>query len=513
VIASTIFTHSLGLALFAAAPAQAKTAAPHGGAIGVAVADTMLRRWPELDATPADCTGLANCFSLNFATVPPTPAPKFWEYTYGVPLMGLQRLYERTRDARYLAYIKKYVDRYVDAAGTISYARPWPLGHDGQPPPPNDPTIQDVIQPSTLLFGLYDATHDDRYLKAMTATRQIFRVIKTSRVGVFWHKPSYPDQQWLDGIYMSEPFLVRYGALFADQVKPGDAQLCFRTATGQIEVAAEHTLDPKTKLYYHAWNDALDGAWRGLAPPTRVPPPAGAKTSPVLWSRAIGWYIAGIVDVLEHLPANDPERPALRAILRNLAEGLEHFQDRKTGLWYQVIDMKAGPLPATGGYAGERDRPAQPNWLETSASAIFAYSLAKAVRLGELPARYRAVAIRAWNGVKTRIDVDGSGTAHIHGTVVGLSVGGTYNAYVNADMRGPSQLSTGEPPAPASCPTAAQLPPGTTPPIACKYIYVRDDVPQGFGAVLLASSELEFTTARHSTTTQAPAPTPVARSK
>src|SRR5438876_4816223 len=111
-IASTIFTHSLGFALFAAAPAQAKTAPPHGGATGVAVADTMLRRWPELDATSADCTGLANCFSLSFATVPPAPAPKFWEYTYGVPLMGLQRLYERTHDARYLAYIKKYVDRY-----------------------------------------------------------------------------------------------------------------------------------------------------------------------------------------------------------------------------------------------------------------------------------------------------------------------------------------------------------------------------------------------------------------
>ena len=219
-------------------------------------------------------------------------------------------------------------------------------------------------------------------------------------------------------------------------MKPGDAQLCFRTATGQIEVAAAHTMDPKTKLYYHAWNDALDGAWRGLAPPTRVPPPAGAPTSPVLWSRAIGWYIAGIVDVLEYLPANDPERPALRAILRNLAEGLERFQDRKTGLWYQVIDVMAGPLPATGGYAGERDRPAQPNWLETSASAIFAYSLAKAVRLGELPARYRAVAVKAWNGVKSRIDVDADGTAHIHGTVVGLSVGGTYNAYVNADVRG-----------------------------------------------------------------------------
>jgi hypothetical protein len=106
--------------------------------------------------------------------------------------------------------------------------------------------------------------------------------------------------------------------------------------------------------------------------------------------------------------------------------------------------------------------------------------------------------------VKSRVDVDADGIAHIHGTVVGLSVGGTYNAYVNADFR--SDLVGGAPPAPASCPGAAKAGAGkatsttttptgttaTTPPIECKYIYVRDDVPQGFGAVLLAASELEF---------------------
>ena len=460
-----------------------------------------MRRWPELDFTPADCTGPGNCFSLNFATVPPGPAPKFWEYTYGVPLVGIQKLYERTGDARYLAFIKKYVDRYVDAAGAISYARPWPLGASGKPSAPNDPAIQDVLQPSNLLFGLYAATHDPRYLTAMTSTRRAFSTIKTNRAGAFWHKPTYPGQQWLDGIYMAEPFLARYGALHADQVKPGDAQDCFRTATSQIKIAAAHTRDPKSKLYYHAWNDAADGVWQGLSPPTRVPPPVGAAMSPVLWSRAIGWYIAGIVDVLEYLPARHPDRGALLEILRGLADGLRRYQDPASGLWYQVIDVMGGPLPATGGYAGERARPAQPNWLETSASAIFAYSLAKAVRLGYLPARDRAVAVKAWNGVKSRVDVDADGIAHIHGTVVGLSVGGTYNAYVNADFR--SDLVGGAPPAPASCPVATKAgtpkagtptptPPTTTPPIECKYIYVRDDVPQGFGAVLLAASELEF---------------------
>jgi unsaturated rhamnogalacturonyl hydrolase len=462
--------------------------------IGVAVADYLIRRWPELDATPADCDGADSCFSLNFASVPAGPAPKFWEYTYGVPLAGLERIYQRTHDPRYLAFVKKYVDRYIDGRGTISYARPWPQNAGGALAAANDPTIQDVIQPSSLLFDLYAATHDARYLTAMTNTRRIFPTIKTNAAGAFWHKPSYPDQQWLDAIYMSQPFLARYGALFADRATPGDARACFDTVTAQIKIAAAHTRDARTGLYAHAWNGAADGVWRGLAPPTRVPPTTGAAVSPVLWSRAIGWYIAGIVDVLEYLPRNHRDRAAVLKILQDLAQGLRRFQDPTTGLWYQVIDVGAGPLPATGGYAGETDRPAQPNWLETSASAIFSYSLAKAVRLGFLPTRYRAVARKAWQGVKTRVEVAADGTVAIHGTVVGLSVGGTYNAYVNADIR--ADFKTGAPPAPARCPTAAQIPAGTTPPITCRYIYVRDNVPQGFGAVLLAASELEFGAAR-----------------
>ena len=475
-------------AALAAPPAPRSAAAPRS--VGVAVADYLLRRWPELDATPADCDGPDTCFNVSFATVPATPSPKFWEYTYGVPLAGVSKIYQRTHDPKYLAYVKKYVDRYVDAAGTICYARPWPLGAGGKPSAPNDPTIQDVIQPSSLLFDLYASTQDARYLTAMVHTRAIFPAIKTNGAGAFWHKPTYADQQWLDGIYMSQPFLVRYGAQYADRAKEGDAQACYKIATTQIKLAAEHTFDPRTELYYHAWNAAADGVWRGLSPPTRVPPPVGAVTSPVLWSRAIGWYIAGVVDVLEYLPKDHPDRASVVEVLRHIANGLRRFQDPTTGLWYQVIDVGKGPLPASGGYAGEADRPAQPNWLETSASALFAYGLAKGVRLGVLPSRYRAVADKAWRGVKSRVDVAADGSVTIHGTVVGLSVGGTYNAYANADVR--SDAKTGDPPAPASCPTAAQIPAGTTPPIACKYIYVRDNVPQGFGAVMLAASELEF---------------------
>jgi unsaturated rhamnogalacturonyl hydrolase len=451
--------------------------------VGRIIADYMIARWPELDATAADCTGPENCFSMNFPTAPASPAPKFWEYTYGVPVYGVQKLYEKTGDARYLDYVKKYVDRYVDSSGRIEFGRSWPAGAL-----PNDPTIQDVIQPSILLFGLYEKTGDARYLTAMAATRAVIDTIAKNPAGAFWHKPSYPNQQWLDGIYMTQPFLTKYGALYADDAKPGDAASCFMTATSQIELLAEHTFEPAKSLYYHAWNGAPDGKWLGLASPAKTAPLDGVAVSPVLWSRSIGWYIAGTVDTLESLPLDHAERAALITVVSNIAAGLQKYQDPATGLWYQVIDVMNGPLPDNGGYPGETVA-AAPNWLETSASALFAYSLAKAVRLGILPSSYLDVARRGWSGVKSKIDLVPNGDVIIHGTVVGMSVGGTYNAYVNADFR--SDLSGSLPaPAPtADCPATGT--PFVSPPIACKYIYVRDNVPQGFGAVLLAASEME----------------------
>jgi unsaturated rhamnogalacturonyl hydrolase len=378
------------------------------------------------------------------------------------------------------------VDRYVDDRGTISYARPWPAAMGGGEQPPNDPTIQDVIQPSNLLFGLYTETRADKYLQAMANTRAIFPTIAKNPQGAFFHKPSYPNQQWLDGIYMSEPFLTRYGAQYA-----ADADDCFATATTQIKLAAEHTFDPETRLYFHAWNGAPDGKWLGLAPPAKTPPLTGQQVSPRLWARSLAWFFAGTIDVLEYLPLAHAERPALLEVVHNIARGLPRYQDRSTGLFYQVIDRMDGPLPERGGYPDEADRPAQPNWLETSSSALFAYALAKAIRLGLLEGDdYAAVAKRAWRGVVSKIDIDADGGVMIRDTVVGMSVGGTYNAYTNADFR--DDLTTGEPPAPSTCLTAANLPEGRSPTLDCKYVYVRDNVPQGFGAVLLASSELEY---------------------
>ncbi|MEC5384923.1 glycoside hydrolase family 88 protein [Uliginosibacterium sp. H3] len=438
--------------------------------VGKKVADYMMATWPKLD----DPTCTTNCFSLNYATVPPGPSLKYWEYTNGVPMYGIWKMYEETGDIRYYNYVKSWIDGLVDADGKISYT----FGGTAT----RDPRIQDTMQPATLLFGLYKKTGDARYLKAMQNMRAVFNTMQVNPQGAWWHKPTYPNQQWLDSTYMSLPFLAQYGALYANQTSPGDSTVALNMVTQQIKLMSQFTLNPTKSLYYHAWNGQADGVWGGL----KTPPAVGDISSPVLWSRSIAWYYIGVIDVLDSLPKNHADRAALIQIVKNISSGLKKYQDKKTGLWNQVIDVTNDKLPANGGYRTEQVA-ALPNWNETSASALFVYGLSKAARKGYVNDDYRDIAKKGWKGVKTKILISGNAVT-IKGTVVGMSVGGTYNSYVNADFR--TDLTTGPVPAPAATCNPPAVPLYTSAPTECKFIYVRDNVPQGFGAVLIAAAEM-----------------------
>jgi len=133
----------------------------------------------------------------------------------------------------------------------------------------------------------------------------------------------------------------------------------------------------------------------------------------------------------------------------------------------------------------------QPNWQETSSSALFVYSLAKAARLGIIDNDYLDVAKKGWAGVKTKIALsNNNNTVKVQGTVVGMSIGGVYNAYTNADFR--TDLTSGPLPAPAESCVGSTYVKFTSPPLVCKYSYVRDNVPQGLGAAMLAATEMEY---------------------
>jgi unsaturated rhamnogalacturonyl hydrolase len=202
----------------------------------------------------------------------------------------------------------------------------------------------------------------------------------------------------------------------------------------QFVLVEEHTRDPKTGLLYHAWDESRQQRWADKT----------TGDSPNFWSRAMGWYAMALVDTLPYFPKDHPGRVQLTAILGRLADAIVKYQHTQTGLWYEVTDRAGAPG----------------NYLESSASCMFAYALAKGVRLGYLDSKYRASASRAYQGILHRfVRQDANGRWTLTDTVYSAGLGGTpyrdgsYEYYIH-EKTGP-------------------------------------DDPKGIGAFLLASSEME----------------------
>jgi unsaturated rhamnogalacturonyl hydrolase len=340
------------------------------GSLAVAFADAVLARWPN----PESLSGAA-------------PA---WEYNAGIVLHGLEEVYRRTSNPSYLAYIKQYVDDFVDSAGTVNMPAAFSF---------------DNIQPSLLLPFLWQQTGDAKYKTAALNIRTIFNTIPTNAAGGFWHKSTYPDQMWLDGIYMGEPFLARYGSVFDCD----GTTFCFDTPTFQISLIATHAQTaPVAGLLFHAWDDSKPAPVATWANPT-------TGLSPEVWGRGQGWFAMALVDVLGYMPTTYSGRTQLLTIFQDLAVGLKASQDPATGLWHEVVD--------TGACAGD--------WLETSGSGMYVYALRVAVDRGYIDASYMSVVNAGWTGLQTRVTMDSVGPV-INGAVVGLDPQGSCAGYINA---------------------------------------------------------------------------------
>ncbi len=245
--------------------------------------------------------------------LPPT-ALGDWHYTRTFFLLGVYRVFERTRDERYLAYVREWVDLALPTAR-----------HEDL----------DSMLGGRLLLRLHRDTGDDRYRDG--ADRIIARLSTYPRTedGGFWHKVPYTRQLWADGAYMVNPFLAEYS-------QPSTVD----EAARQIEVYAGH-LQLEGGLIRHGYDESRASAWAD--PQTGV--------SPEVWGRAVGWFGMALVDVLAVLAADHPRRPALEKILGALLDGVAAAQDPRTGLWYQVLDKRTEP----------------DNWPETSCSAMLTY--------------------------------------------------------------------------------------------------------------------------------------------
>jgi unsaturated rhamnogalacturonyl hydrolase len=277
-----------------------------------------------------------------------------WDYRWGVVLKGIEAVWRATGDARYFDYVKRNVDHFVGANGEIGTYRM------------ADHNI-DHLNPGKLLFALQAGSGDQRYRRAADVLREQLRTQPRTESGGFWHKRMYPDQMWLDGIYMGCPF-------YAEHASGAGEAAAFDDIVHQITLIFEHTREPKTGLLYHGWDESRTQAW--------ADPRTGCSRS--FWSRAIGWYAMALADVLDILP-EERQRATVAAIFRETMAGVARAQD-ESGLWYQVLDQ--------GGRAG--------NYLESSASCMFAYAFAKGARQGHLPADRRQLAARAYEAILDR---------------------------------------------------------------------------------------------------------------
>jgi unsaturated rhamnogalacturonyl hydrolase len=302
-----------------------------------------------------------------------------WHYEHGLQVMAIQKVAEATGEARYLRFVSDWIDHFVQADGTIRSYRA-------------DEYNIDQINAGKLLFGALERTGDARYRKALALLREQLRTQPRNNSNGFWHKQIYPYQMWLDGIYMAGPFLAEYAFRFEEPATLDDVIY-------QIMLIEEHTRDEKTGLLYHAWDESKQQRWSD--------PITGR--SQYFWGRAVGWYVMAIVDVLDFLPREHAHRQDLIAILDQTAAALIKVQDKTTGLWYQILD-----LPERTG-----------NYLEASASAMFVYSFAKAVREGYLVQDYLLSARRAYHGLlQNLIKIDSQGLLTLEKVCGGAGLGG-----------------------------------------------------------------------------------------
>jgi unsaturated rhamnogalacturonyl hydrolase len=305
--------------------------------------------------------------------------PVKWTYDQGILLKGIEGIWKRTANPIYFQYMQKSMDNFVQADGTI---RTYKL---------DDYNIDNILCGRNLLF-LANTLVDSKYYKAAATLRSQLKTQPRTKEGGFWHKKRYPNQMWLDGLYMGEPFYAEWAAAYEPEA--------FNDIANQFVWMEKHARDATTGLLYHGWDESKEEKWANKT----------TGCSPNFWARAMGWYGVALVDVLEYFPDNHPRKKELTAILKRYVDAIQKVQDKQNGLWWDVLDKPTG----------------KGNYQEASASCMFVYTIAKAVRLGWLPDNYLPIAKKGYAGiVKEFIEMDEHQQTNLKGTVAVSGLGGT----------------------------------------------------------------------------------------
>jgi len=301
-----------------------------------------------------------------------------WNYIDGCMIKAILEMHTITGEESYLKFADNFIGYYVQEDGRIHSYEPTEFNIDN-------------INEGKVLFDLYERLGKDKYRKAIDTVYEQIKGQPRTEAGNFWHKKIYPNQVWLDGLYMAQPFYMAYESKFNHFNGYKDIFTQFKTVEEKMK-------DPVTGLYYHAYDASKEMFWCDES----------TGLSENFWGRAMGWFLMAIIDVIEVMDEQMfYEYRYLMTMFKDVVDALIQVQS-PSGMWYQLLD-----LPEVDG-----------NYLETSASAIIAYAILKGVRLEVLPERYRAYGLACFDDICDRYLEEKHGRLSLGGICLVAGLGG-----------------------------------------------------------------------------------------
>lgn len=327
-----------------------------------------------------------------------------WDYVSGLVANAVLKAWKNNpQNEHWYQAVKAFADNSVVADGSgIRNEK----GEDAL-----RPSNIDDLPAGNIFFTLHqeemkrgNTTEAEKYKRAATVIRNKLKnnhqriATELPGAGGFFHKAVYPNQMWLDGLYMGATIYAGWQHHFGKSNKEDNMQ-SWSDIAHQFKTIHRYTYNPDKQLNYHAWSATpedensfwarKEGAYKGC--------------SNEFWARGMGWYFAALTDVLEYMPQNHADYPAVLAIYQQVAEGLKRWQDEESGVWYQLLQYDNSKTADGIGDEWKDEyynKGGKPNYLEASASSIFTYAYLKGIRLGLLDkATYMPVAQKAYRGL------------------------------------------------------------------------------------------------------------------
>lgn len=302
--------------------------------------------------TYSEMKRVPHSYLLDFSSKPK------WSYVMGIEMEGMLDTYEHYKEGNnaILDYLKEYPAKMIDEKGNITGYKYEDFNLD------NVRTAKFILR----MHNLFPTKRTEKALK--TLFKQLQNQPRTKE-GVYWHKAIYANQVWLDGIFMGLPFYCNYAV---QTMKPKKAEKYLNDAVDQMVKTDYRTYDEKTQLWKHAWDETHQQFWANKED----------GKSQHCWARALGWYVMAMTECLDAMPENYARRQEVIDLLNKAMKSVVKYQDKKTGVWYDVLDVKSDK-----------------NYLESTASSMFAYVLLKGYRKGYLSEEYLKAGVKAYNGI------------------------------------------------------------------------------------------------------------------